>query len=200
MISIKSVAQIEKMKRAGEIVALTLELMEKNICDGVTTAELDRIAEEFIRSKGAVPSFKNYNGFPGSICTSVNDVVIHGIPGKRRLKNGDIIGIDIGAYLDGYHGDSCRTFGVGTISKEAADLIAAAKGGFEAGIRMAVEGNRLQDISAEIQRYVEARGYSIVREFVGHGVGAKLHEDPRGSEFRAAGQRAAALQRHDAGG
>lgn len=187
MISIKSTAQIDKMKRAGEIVALTHELMKKNVCDGVTTKELDRMAEEFIRSKGAIPSFKNYNGFPASICTSVNDVVIHGIPGNQRLKNGDIIGIDIGAYIDGYHGDSANTYGVGEISKEAADLIAVTKGGFEEGIKQAVAGNRIGDISAAIQKYVEDRGYSIVREFVGHGVGAKMHEDPEVPNYGKAG-------------
>lgn len=187
MISIKSVAQIDKMKRAGEIVALTHELMKKNVCDGVTTKELDRIAEEFIRSKGAIPSFKNYNGFPASICASINDVVIHGIPDNTRLKNGDIIGIDIGAYIDGYHGDSANTYGVGEISKEAADLIAVTKGGFEEGIKQAVSGNRIGDISAAIQKYVEDRGYSIVREFVGHGVGAKMHEDPEVPNYGKAG-------------
>ncbi len=178
MISIKSIAQIDKMKRAGEVVALTHELMKKNISDGVTTGELDRIAEEFIRSKGAIPSFKNYNGYPASICASVNDEVIHGIPGNRVLKSGDIVGIDIGAYLDGYHGDSANTYGVGEISKEAADLIAAAKGGFEAGIAKAVAGNRVGDISAAVQKYVEGCGYTVVREFVGHGVGAQMHEEP----------------------
>ena len=178
MITIKSASQIDKMKKAGEIVALTHELMRKNICDGVTTKELDRIAEEFIRSKGAIPSFKNYNGYPASICASVNDVVIHGIPGNTRLKNGDIIGVDIGAFIDGYHGDSANTYGVGDISKEATNLIEAAKGGFEAGLKKAVQGNRVGDISAAIQQYVEGCGYSIVREFVGHGVGAKMHEEP----------------------
>ena len=187
MISIKSAAQIDKMKRAGEIVALTHELMRKNVCDGVTTKELDRIAEEFIRSKGAIPSFKNYNGYPASICASVNDEVIHGIPGNRKLKNGDIVGIDIGAYIDGYHGDSANTYGVGEISKEASDLIAAAKGGFEAGITQAVAGNRIGDISAAIQKYVEGCGYTIVREFVGHGVGAAMHEDPEVPNYGKAG-------------
>lgn len=188
MISIKSVAQIDKMKRAGEIVALTHELMRKNICDGVTTKELDRIAEEFIRSKGAVPSFKNYNGYPASICASVNEVVIHGIPGNYTLKNGDIVGIDIGAYIDGYHGDSANTYGVGEISKEASDLIAAAKAGFEAGLKMAVDGNRIGDISAAIQQYVEERGYSVVREFVGHGVGAQMHEEPEVPNYGKSGR------------
>lgn len=178
MITIKSASQIDKMKKAGEVVALTHELMRKNICDGVTTKELDRIAEEFIRSKGAIPSFKNYNGYPASICASINDVVIHGIPDNTRLKNGDIIGIDIGAFIDGYHGDSANTYGVGDISEQAADLIDAAKRGFEEGIKMAVAGNRVGDISAAIQHYVEGRGYSIVREFVGHGVGAQMHEEP----------------------
>lgn len=187
MITIKSASQIDKMKKAGEIVALTHELMRKNICDGVTTKELDRIAEEFIRSKGAIPSFKNYNGYPASICTSVNDEVIHGIPGNTRLKNGDIIGIDIGAYIDGYHGDSANTYGVGDISQQAADLIDAAKGGFEAGIQKAVAGNRIGDISSAIQQYVEARGYSIVREFVGHGVGAQMHEEPEVPNYGRAG-------------
>ncbi|MBQ7953549.1 MAG: type I methionyl aminopeptidase [Clostridia bacterium] len=188
MITIKSASQIDKMKKAGEIVALTHELMKKNVCDGVTTKELDRIAEEFIRSKGAIPSFKNYNGYPASICASVNDVVIHGIPGNTRLKNGDIIGIDIGAFIDGYHGDSANTYGVGDISKEAADLIEAAKGGFEAGIKMAVAGNRVGDISAAVQQYVEARGYSVVREFVGHGVGAQMHEEPEVPNYGKAGR------------
>lgn len=188
MITIKSASQIDKMKKAGEIVALTHELMKKNICDGVTTKELDRIAEEFIRSKGAIPSFKNYNGYPASICASVNDVVIHGIPGNTRLKNGDIVGIDIGAYIDGYHGDSANTYGVGDISKEAADLIEAAKRGFEEGVKMAVQGNRVGDISAAIQQYVESCGYSIVREFVGHGVGEKMHEEPEVPNYGQAGR------------
>ncbi len=187
MITIKSASQIDKMKKAGEIVALTHELMKKNICDGVTTKELDSIAEEFIRSKGAIPSFKNYNGYPASICTSVNDVVIHGIPDNTRLKNGDIISVDIGAYIDGYHGDSANTYGIGDISKEAADLIDAAKGGFEAGIKMAVAGNRVGDISYAIQQYVESLGYSIVREFVGHGVGAQIHEEPEVPNYGRAG-------------
>ncbi len=187
MITIKSASQIDKMKKAGEIVALTHELMKKNICDGITTKELDRIAEEFIRSKGAIPSFKNYNGYPASICTSVNDVVIHGIPGNTRLKNGDIISVDIGAYIDGYHGDSANTYGVGDISKEAADIIDAAKRGFEEGIKMAVAGNRIGDISYAIQHYVEDRGYSVVREFVGHGVGAQMHEEPEVPNYGRAG-------------
>lgn len=187
MITIKSSGQIDKMKKAGEIVALTHELMKKNICDGVTTKELDRIAEEFIKSKGAIPSFKNYNGYPASICASINDVVIHGIPDNTRLKNGDIISLDIGAYIDGYHGDSANTYGVGEISKEAADIIYAAKCGFEEGIKMAIAGNRIGDISSAIQQYVEGRGYSIVREFVGHGIGTNMHEEPEVPNYGRAG-------------
>lgn len=178
MINIKSEAQITKMRKAGEITALTHRLMKETISDGITTQEIDRIADEFIRSKGAIPSFKNYNGFPGSICTSVNDTVIHGIPGKLRLKDGDIIGVDIGALLDGYHGDQAVTYPVGNVSEEAKRLLKAAEDGFFEGIKHAVEGNRVSDISAAIQQYVEAQGFSIVREFVGHGLGQRLHEDP----------------------
>ena len=178
MINIKSEHELTKMRKAGEVVALTQKLLEETICEGITTAELDRIAEEFIRSKGAIPSFKNYNGFKGSICASINDVVIHGIPGNTKLKDGDIIGLDIGALLDGFHGDMARTFGVGNISDEAKNLIAAAEGSFYAGIKNAVEGNRISDISAAVQKYAEGKGYSVVREFVGHGVGRNLHEDP----------------------
>ena len=188
MINIKSEHELTKMRKAGEVVALTQKLLEERICEGITTAELDRIAEEFIRSKGAIPSFKNYNGFKGSICASINDVVIHGIPGNIKLKDGDIIGLDIGAFLDGFHGDMARTFGVGNISKEAKDLIAAAEGSFYAGIKMAVEGNRISDISYEVQKYAEGKGYSVVREFVGHGVGRNLHEDPEVPNYGKAGK------------
>lgn len=188
MINIKSESQIDKMRKAGEIVALTHRLMSETICDGITTGELDRIADEFIRSKGAVPSFKNYNGFKGSICASINDVVIHGIPGKTMLKSGDIIGIDIGAYLDGYHGDAAVTFGVGEISQEAKDLIEVTRNSFFEGVKCAKEGFRLYDISAAIQNYVESRGYSVVREFVGHGIGKQLHEDPEVPNYGQSGK------------
>ena len=178
MISIKSSAQIYKMQKAGEIVALAHKAIENAICDGVSTNELDQIADELIRSKGAIPSFKNYNGFPKSICASVNDVIIHGIPSAERLKNGDIIGVDIGAYYDGFHGDAAVTYGVGEISEEAKRLIKAAEDGFFEGMKFAVEGKRVSDISSAIQKYVEEQGFSVVREFVGHGVGSALHEDP----------------------
>jgi len=178
MISIKSTAEISKMQKAGEIVALAHKAVQNAICDGVTTDELDRIAEKLIRSRGAVPSFKNYNGFPKSICASINDVIIHGIPSAEKLKNGDIIGVDIGAYYDGFHGDQAVTYGVGEISEEAQRLINAAENGFFEGMKFAVEGKRISDISSAIQIYVEKQGFSIVREFVGHGVGRALHEGP----------------------
>ncbi len=178
MISIKSSAEIYKMQKAGEIVALAHKAIENAICDGVTTNELDQIADGLIRSKGAIPSFKNYNGFPKSICASVNDVIIHGIPSAERLKNGDIIGVDIGAYYDGFHGDAAVTYGVGEISEEAKRLIKAAENGFFEGMKFAIEGKRVSDISSAIQKYVEEQGFSVVREFVGHGVGSALHEEP----------------------
>jgi len=178
MISIKSSAEIYKMQKAGEIVALAHKAIENAICDGITTNELDQIAEQLIRSKGAIPSFKNYNGFPKSICASVNDVIIHGIPSAERLKNGDIIGVDIGAYYDGFHGDAAVTFGVGEISEEAKRLIQVTENSFFEGMKFAVEGKRVSDISSAIQKYVEEQGFSVVREFVGHGVGSALHEEP----------------------
>jgi len=188
MIIIKTEKQIDKMRKAGEIVALTHVEMEKVVCDGVSTNELNRIAEEFIKSKGAVPSFKNYNGFPKSICTSVNDVVIHGIPNNKKLKNGDIVGIDIGAFYDGYHGDSAATYGVGEISDQAKMLIEVTKQSFFEGIKFAAIGNRISDISAAIQKYVESHGFSVVREFVGHGVGEMLHESPEIPNYGAGGR------------
>lgn len=179
MVNIKSVSEIAKMQKAGEIVALAFAAIGDAICDGVTTEELDRIAYNVILSKGAVPSFLNYNGFPKSICASINNVVIHGIPSKDTvLKNGDIIGVDIGAYYNGYHGDRAVTYGVGEISETAKHLIAAAEKGFYEGISYARDGQRVSDISSAIQRYIEGQGFSVVKDFVGHGVGANLHESP----------------------
>ena len=189
MVNIKSASEIEKMQRAGEIVALAHRAIGEAVCDGVTTEDLDRIAYGVITSKGAIPSFLNYNGFPKSICASVNDVVIHGIPSKEIvLKNGDIIGVDIGAYLDGYHGDRAVTYGVGAVSEQAQALMDAAEEGFYKGISFAREGQRLSDISAAIQQYVESCGYSVVREFIGHGVGAKLHESPEVPNYGTPGR------------
>ncbi len=183
MISIKSVSEIDKMKKAGELTALTHRLIAENICDGITTGELDRIAYEFIKSKGAVPSFLNYNGYPKSVCISVNDVVIHGIPGKQIIKNGDIVSVDVGVYLNGYHGDQAATYPCGNISPEAQRLIDVTRQSFFEGIKNAIEGNRVSDISCAVQSYVEQNGFSVVRDYVGHGVGRQLHEDPEVPNF-----------------
>jgi len=178
MIYIKSPSEAEKMRRAGKIVYDTFETLKPYVKAGVTTKELDIIAKEFILSQGAKPSFLRYNGFPASICTSVNNVVIHGIPGSEKLSDGDIISIDIGALADGYHSDACRTYGVGKISDEAQKLIDVTEQSFFEGIEYARHGERLYTISAAIQEYVERNGYSIVRNYCGHGIGKNLHEDP----------------------
>ena len=178
MIYIKSTSEIAKLRKAGKIVYRTFETLKPHIKAGVTTEELDKIAEDYIMSQDATPSFKNYNGFPKSICTSINQMVIHGIPGLERLKDGDIISIDIGACLDGYHGDACRTFAVGEISAEAQKLIDVTQQSFFEGLKYAKHGERLFSISATIQQYVEAHGFSIVRNYCGHGIGKCLHEDP----------------------
>ncbi len=179
MITIKSAQEIEYMRQAGRIVAETLHELGKRIKPGVTTGELDRFAEEYIRQSGATPAFLNYQGFPASICASVNNEVVHGIPGLRELENGDIISIDVGSFFHGYCGDSAYTFPVGVISQEAEDLMEVTKKSLEIGIGQAISGNRIGDIGAAVQSYVEDNGYNIVRAFVGHGIGQKLHEPPQ---------------------
>ena len=178
MITLKSQTEIELMRRAGKITAAARALAGEMVRPGVTTHEIDSAVEQFIRKQGAVPSFLHYNGYPASACVSVNDEVIHGIPGKRVLVEGDIVSIDVGAYIGGFHGDCAATFACGKISQEAQNLIDVTRQSFFEGIRYAKEGHRLQDISAAIQQYVESRGCSVVREYVGHGVGAKMHEPP----------------------
>ena len=178
MIFIKNNQEIDLMRKAGKIVAETLLLVEEKVRPGITTAELDRIAEEFITKHGAKPSFKGLYGFPASLCISVNEQVVHGIPGGYVLKDGDIISVDCGANINGFHGDAARTFGVGNISEEANKLINVTKESFFKGIEYAKVGNRLTDISHGIQSYVEASGFSVVRDFVGHGIGRVVHEDP----------------------
>ncbi|MCK9478772.1 MAG: type I methionyl aminopeptidase [Firmicutes bacterium] len=188
MITIKSAKEIAKMQKAGEIVALAHNAVSKAICAGISTEELDSIAHDVIVSKGATPSFLGYGGFPKSICASINNVVIHGIPSKDiALKEGDIISIDIGAYYDGYHGDSAATYGVGEITDTAKLLIETAKKAFYAGVENARQGQRMGDVSAAIQQYVEKKGFSIVRDFVGHGIGKALHEQPEVPNFGTAG-------------
>ncbi|MBP7072797.1 MAG: type I methionyl aminopeptidase [Clostridia bacterium] len=179
MISIKSPREIELMRIAGRIVAETHELLRKAIRPGITTLELDEIAEEYIRKRGAIPAFKDYNGFPASICSSINEQVVHGIPGPTVLKDGDIIGIDIGAVYDGYYGDAARTYGIGRIDKETERLLKVTEESFFKGIEYALPGNRLSDISHSIQKHVESNGFSVVRDFVGHGIGRNMHEDPQ---------------------
>ncbi|WP_027625099.1 type I methionyl aminopeptidase [Clostridium lundense] len=189
MIGIKNDIEIEYMRQAGKVVGETLAKLEEAVKPGITTAELDKIAEEFIIKRGAKPSFKGYYGFPASICASRNNEVVHGIPSKDIvLQEGDIISIDCGAILNGYHGDAARTFPVGKISEEAAKLIQVTKESFFTGVKKAVVGNRLTDISSEIQQYVEGFGYSVVRDYVGHGIGKEMHEDPEVPNFGRPGR------------
>ena len=183
-ITIKKDFHIEKMRVAGRITGETLNLMEKCIKPGITTKELDKVAEEYIRSKGATPSFKGLYGYPASICASVNNEVIHGIPGDRVLREGDIISIDTGAYIKGFHGDAARTFAVGSISAERQRLIDVTRESFFRGIKFAKSGNHLIDISAAIQDYIESNGYAVVRDYVGHGIGREMHEDPNVPNYR----------------
>ena len=178
MITLKSSHEIQLMRRAGEITAAARALAGAMVAPGVTTREIDRAVHRYIKSQGAVPSFLHYNGFPASVCVSVNDEVIHGIPGNRVLKEGDVVSIDVGAFKDGYHGDCAATYPCGQISEEAARLIEVTRQSFFEGLRYAREGYRLPDLSGAIQRYVEDRGFSVVRDYVGHGIGTKMHEAP----------------------
>lgn len=179
MIYLKTKKQIELMKEACRITKGMLDIVEKNIKPGVSTLELDQIAEEYCRSQGAIPNFKNYNGYPCSICASVNDVVVHGIPNSNIiLKEGDIISIDCGAYIRGFNGDAARTFAVGSISPEKQKLIDVTKQCFFEAIKGLKVGDRIGDIGERVQTYAESNGFSVVREMVGHGIGKSLHEDP----------------------
>ncbi len=180
MVTRKSNREIELMRVAGRIVALAHHEVSKAIKPGVSTKELDEIVERVIRENNAIPSFLNYNGFPASACISINEEVVHGIPSPtRRLKDGDIVSVDIGAIYNGYHGDSAWTYACGNISEDARKLMDGTKASLFAGLEYAKENNRLSDISHAIQKKAESLGYSVVREFVGHGVGRQLHEDPQ---------------------
>lgn len=178
MITVKSQAQIDAMREAGRIAGGALVAARAALKVGMTTAELDRVVHDYIVSQGAIPSFLGYNGFPASACISVNDEVIHGIPDSRVLKDGDIVSIDVGACKGGFHGDCADTFPVGNISEEAQRLITVTRQSFYDGIAAYKPGLRIGDISAAIQASIETAGYSVVREFVGHGIGSHLHEDP----------------------
>jgi methionyl aminopeptidase len=182
----KSQAEIETMARAGAVVADTLALLEEHIQPGVTTGELDELAEEFIRSRGGVPTFKGYKGYPAATCLSPNAMVVHGIPGKTKLENGDILSVDVGVTLDGFVADSAWTFPVGTISADAQRLLDTCKAALEAGIDKARVGNTVGDISQAVQSVTEAAGFSVIRSLVGHGVGRSMHEDPQVPNFVSA--------------
>ena len=188
-ITIKNEKHIQSMREAGKINAEVLELLKSYIKPGISTKELDKIAFDFIKSKDAIPSFKGYGGFPATICASVNNQLIHGIPSDIILKEGDIISIDVGTYKNGFHADAARTFPVGNISKEANKLIEVTEQSFFEGIKFAKVGYYLYDISDSIEKYVENNGFSIVRDYVGHGIGKNLHEDPQVPNYRPFGKK-----------
>jgi methionyl aminopeptidase len=183
-VTIKSAREIELMREAGRILASVHEELEKALKPGMSTMDIDRLGEEMIRSYGCIPSFKDYNGYPASICVSVNDEVVHGIPSKKRiLHEGDIVSLDAGVIYHGYHSDAARTHAIGEISPEAAQLIRVTRESFFEGIKFAKAGNHLNDISSAIQAYAEKFGYGVVRDLVGHGIGSHLHEDPEVPNF-----------------
>ncbi|SDI90025.1 type I methionyl aminopeptidase [Alteribacillus bidgolensis] len=188
MIICKTDRELDIMREAGRIVAITHQELQKHIQPGISTKELDKIADKSIRQHGAIPSFKGYGGFTGSICASVNEELVHGIPGDRVLKEGDIISIDVGAKYNGYHGDSAWTYPVGKISREDQRLLDVTEDSLYIGLKEAKPKERLSNISHAIQTYVEAEGFSIVREYVGHGVGQELHEDPQIPHFGPPGK------------
>ena len=177
-ITIKNESEIKKMRVAGEITGKALEVAEKNICIGMTTHELDKIIEDYIRSRGAIPGFLNYRGYPASSCISINEEVIHGIPGSKKLKNGDVVSVDVGAIFDGYYGDAARTFLLGETSDENKKLVEVTRQSFFEGIKFAKSGCHLFEISEAIQDYVEKNGFSVVKDYVGHGIGTNMHEAP----------------------
>jgi len=188
MIILKTKREIEIMKKSGRLVAQSHELVRLNIKPGVTTKELDQIVEDFLKSQNAIPTFKGYNGFPYSICASVNEEVVHGFPSSRRLRKGDIVSVDIGATFEGYVGDSAKTFFVGEVNDEKRRLVEVTRQSFYEGIKFAKVSFRLSDISHAIQQYVEAAGFSVVRDYVGHGVGKNMHESPQIPNFGKPGK------------
>ena len=188
-ITIKNEHEIALMRESGRLLALVHEEMRKELKEGMTTKDIDQICETMIRDFGCIPNFLNYQGFPASVCVSINDEVVHGIPSKKRyIQNGDIVSLDAGLIYKGYHSDAARTFAVGEISKEARQLVDVTRQSFFEGIRYAKAGNHLHDISAAIQKYAESFGYGVVRELVGHGIGTHLHEDPQIPNFKTIGR------------
>lgn len=189
MIILKTPQEIALIERASRVVALAIAFLREQVKPGVTTADLDRLAEEFITGEGAIPAFKGYRGYPATLCTSVNEEVVHGIPSaRRRLEEGDIIGIDVGAIVEGYYGDAAVTLPVGRISEEAARLLRVTEAALAAGLAQVRVGNRLSDISHAVQTVAEDAGYSVVTDFVGHGIGRNLHEDPQVPNFGKPGE------------
>lgn len=187
-ITIKTAAQIAAMRRAGRLVARTLAEVTAAVRPGVTTKQLDTLAERIIRSAGGIPSFKGYNGFPGSVCASVNEEIVHGIPGTRALREGDILSLDIGAIVDGWHGDSAVTVPVGRVTPEAERLMAAGRQALAEGLAAARANGRLSDIGAAIEACAQRHGFGVVREYVGHGIGRRMHEEPQVFNYGPAGQ------------
>ncbi|MGQ9545986.1 MAG: type I methionyl aminopeptidase [Dehalococcoidia bacterium] len=183
MVIVKSDEEIATMRRCGRILAAILDKLKREIRPGIRTRQLDLIVAEESHKRGVIPSFKNYRGFPANLCVSVNEEVVHGIPGERILEEGDIVSLDVGAKLDGFHTDAAITVGVGVISKKAEELIAVTAASLKAGIARARSGARVDDVSSAIQKYVESRGFSVVREYTGHGIGRDLHEDPQIPNF-----------------
>ena len=188
MIVFKTPEEVEVMAKASRVVAEVLEILKKEVRAGVSTDELDKLADESIRSRGAIPAFKGYRNYPKTLCASINEQVVHGIPSARRLKEGDIIGLDLGAIVGGFYGDSAITVPVGSVSPEAGRLIEVTKRALTLGIEQAIVGNRLSDISHAVQTYVEEAGFSVVTDFVGHGIGRQLHEEPQVPNYGKAGQ------------
>jgi methionyl aminopeptidase len=188
MIILKTPEEIAIMARASRLVAETLALLKREVRAGITTEDLDRLAEQFIRSHGGTPAFKGYRNYPKTLCASINDQVVHGIPSKRALKEGDIIGLDLGAIVEGFYGDSAVTVAVGNVNARVAELLRVTEESLYAGIAKAVVGNRLSDISHAVQRHAEAAGFSVVTDFVGHGIGRQLHEEPQVPNYGKPGQ------------
>jgi methionyl aminopeptidase len=188
MIILKTPAEIAVMAEASRVVAEALAIVRKAVCLGISTEELDRIAEEAIRGRGAIPAFKGYRNFPKTLCASVNEQVVHGIPSRRKLKEGDIIGLDLGAIVGGFYGDSAVTVAVGRIPEATAKLVQVTEEALYLGIKQAVVGNRLTDISNAVQQHIESSGFSVVTEFVGHGIGRQLHEEPQVPNYGKPGQ------------
>ena len=183
VIVLKTKEEIEIMRRAGQVVSQTLDMVGEKIEAGMTTGQLDQLVEEFIRAQDAIPGFKNYRGFPASACISIDDEVVHGIPGNRVIKEGDIVSVDVGSIVDGFYGDSARTFAVGEVSTEKADLMSNTHKCLQVAIDKAQKGNKLGQISAAIQEMAETEGYGVVRALVGHGIGRNMHEDPQVPNF-----------------